>query len=328
MDPKAILLGGPAGFFIEENMVRWYLEKHPKAGPSEIGFINSILIGGCPHCGGASFRKYGKRADGIQTYQCLSPSCGKRFNPLTGTVFDSRKIPLTEWAEFLIHLFEYHSVASAALDNRNADTTGFYWLSKVFLVLKGYQDSILLDDLVFIDETYVSEKRSALITDGGGKRLRGLSRNQRCVYCATDGDSAVLIVGGVGKPSTKGALQAYLPHIQGFSHIVHDGEKAHLAIVSRTGSTETVVPSWMTKGVADESNPMETINRVHRFFKKFLSRHVGFERVALQDWANLFSFIWNGPTEAKIKAMIFISMAVRMPGLLRYRTWKKREKTE
>ena len=328
IDPEAVLLGGPAGLFIEENIVRWYIEKHPKAGPSEIGFINSIPIDRCPHCGSPRIRKCGRRKDGIQTFQCLGSGCGKRFNPLTNTIFDSRKIPLTEWAEYLIHLFEYHSVTTAALDNRNADSTGFYWLEKVFIVLRGCQDSTVLGDLVWIDETYVSEKRSKLVRKADGSRLKGLSRNQRCVYCATDGKAATLIVGGVGKPSKKGAASAYLPHVQGFSHIVHDGEKSHSPIVSATGSTETVIPTWMTKGVGDEDNPMDEINRVHRFFKKFLSRHVGFERSSLQDWANLFSFIWNGPNEPKVKAMIFISMAVRKPGLLRYRTWKSLGKSE
>ena len=328
IDPEAVLLGGPAGLFIEENIVRWYIEKHPKAGPSEIGFINSIPIDRCPHCGSPRIRKCGRRKDGIQTFQCLDPGCRKRFNPLTNTIFDSRKIPLTEWAEYLIHLFEYHSVTTAALDNRNADSTGFYWLEKVFIVLRGCQDSTVLGDLVWIDETYVSEKRSKLVRKADGSRLKGLSRNQRCVYCATDGKAATLIVGGVGKPSKKGAANAYLPHVQGFSHIVHDGEKSHSPIVSATGSTETVIPTWMTKGVGDEDNPMDEINRVHRFFKKFLSRHVGFERSSLQDWANLFSFIWNGPNEPKVKAMIFISMAVRKPGLLRYRTWKSLGKSE
>ena len=328
IDPEAVLLGGPAGFFIEENIVRWYIEKHPKAGPAEIGFVNSIPMERCPHCGCPRIRKCGRRKDGIQTYECLGPGCGKRFNPLTNTVFDSRKIPLTEWAEYLIHLFEYHSVTTAAIDNRNADTTGFYWLEKVFMVLRGHQDPIVLGDLVWIDETYVSEKRSKLILKAGGSRLKGLSRNQRCVYCATDGKAATLIVGGVGKPSKKGAANAYLPHVQGFSHIVHDGEKSHSPIVAATGSTETVIPTWMTKGVGDEDNPMDEINRVHRFFKRFLSRHVGFERSSLQDWANLFSFIWNGPNEPKVKAMIFISMAVRKPGLLRYRTWKSLRKSK
>lgn len=321
-------MGGPAGFFIEENIVRWYIEKHPKAGPSEIGFINSIPIERCPHCGSRSVRRNGKRRDGVQTYQCAGAGCGRRFNPLTGTIFDSRKIPLTEWAEFLIHLFEYHSVSSAASDNRNADDTGFFWLEKVFTVLRGHQDRIMLGDLVWIDETYVSEKRSRLATKADGRKLRGLSRNQRCVLCATDGKAASLIAGGMGKPSKRSALMAYGPHIQCFSHIVHDDEKAHSALVSSTGSTETVIPSWMTKGVADGDNPMDEINRVHRFFKKFLSRHTGYERCSLQDWANLFSFIWNGPNEPKIKAMIFISMAVRMPGLLRYRMWKKQRKTK
>ena len=328
IDPEAVFLGGPAGLFIEENIVRWYIEKHPKAGPSEIGFINSIPIEGCPRCGCPRVRRFGRRKDGIQTYECLGPGCGKRFNPLTNTVFDSRKIPLTEWAEYLIHLFEYHSVTTAAIDNRNADTTGFYWLEKVFMVLRGHQDPIVLGDLVWIDETYVSEKRSKLILKAGGSRLKGLSRNQRCVYCATDGKAATLVVGGVGKPSRKGAANGYLPHVQGFSHIVHDGEKSHSAVVSATGSTETVIPTWMTKGAKDEDNPMEPVNRVHRFFKRFLSRHVGFERRSLQDWANLFSFIWNGPNEPKVKAMIFISMAVRKPGLLRYRTWKSLRKSK
>ena len=287
-----------------------------------------IIIEKCPHCGSVRIRKCGKRKDGVQTYQCLDPSCGKRFNPLTNTVFDSRKIPLTEWAEYLIHLFEYHSVSSAASDNRNADATGFYWLEKVFIVLRGYQDSVMLGDLVWIDETYVSEKRSKLVLGKDGKKLKGLSRNQRCVYCATDGRSATLVAGGSGKPSRKGATRAYLPHIQGFSHVVHDGERAHIPTILATGSTHTVVPTWMTKGARDEDNPMEKINKVHRFFKRFLSRHIGFERSSLQDWANLFAFVWNGPSEPKIKAMVFISMAVRMPGLLRYRTWKKARKQE
>ena len=328
IDPEAVLLGGPAGLFLEENFVRWYIEKHPKAGPSEIGFINSIPIETCPHCGCPRIKRDGKRKDGIQTYECLSPGCGKGFNPLTNTIFDSRKIPLSEWGEYLIHLFEYHSAATAATDNRNAESTGLYWLEKVFIVLREYQGPIVLGDLVWIDETYVSERRSRLALTEDGKRLRGLSRNQRCVYCATDGDVAVLIVGGVGKPSRKGAAEAYLPHIQCFSHVVHDGEKAHEAVISSTGSTETVIPTRMTKGVEDEDNPMDEINRVHRFFKRFLSRHVGYDRSRLQDWANLFAFIWNGPKDPKIKAMIFVSLAVSTPGLLRYREWKSGRKAE
>ena len=323
-----MLLGGPSALFIEENMVRWFLEKHPKASPSEIAFINSIEISRCPACGSASICKNAKRRDGVQTYKCLNPLCHRRFNPLANTIFDSRKIPLSEWVEYLIHLFEYHSVTSAASDNRNDGHTGFYWLEKVFFVLRGFQDSIMLGDLVWIDETYVGVLRPDLSLRDDGKRKRGLSENQICVCTATDGKAATLIVNGKGKPSAERVLEAYGPHIQCGSHIVHDDEKAHSRLIRSTASTETVVPSWMTEGVGDDENPMEPINRVHRFFKRFLSRHTGFQRSDLQDWANLFSFIWNTPEEPKIKAMIFISMAVKVPGLLRYRDWRGGGKEE
>lgn len=74
---------------------------------------------------------------GLAIQECKT--CGRKFNPLAGTIFDSRKIPLSKWIEFLVHLFQFHSVRTTAFDNRNAVTTGLYWLSKVFLVVDGIQ---------------------------------------------------------------------------------------------------------------------------------------------------------------------------------------------
>ena len=56
---------------------------------------------------------------------------------LTNTIFDSKKIPISEWIEYLLHLFEFHPINSTAYDNRNSPTTGKYWLIKTFEVLKG-----------------------------------------------------------------------------------------------------------------------------------------------------------------------------------------------
>ena len=97
--------------------------------------VNAARADRCAHCGSADVVRDGKRGDGVQKYLCRS--CGKRFNPLTNTVFDSRKIPVSEWVEFLLHLFEFHSVKTSARDNRNAGTTGVYWLRKVFAVFGG-----------------------------------------------------------------------------------------------------------------------------------------------------------------------------------------------
>lgn len=64
------------------------------------------------------FKKSGDYENGTRRYRCLD--CGKAFSPLTGTVFDAHKIPISEWTEYMIHLFEFHFLSSSARDNRNA----------------------------------------------------------------------------------------------------------------------------------------------------------------------------------------------------------------
>lgn len=61
----------------------------------------------------------------------------------------------------------------SSLDNRNAESTGRYWLMKTFEVLKDYQKDILLGERFWIDETYLSKKPSDTSKDRCGKKLRG-----------------------------------------------------------------------------------------------------------------------------------------------------------
>ena len=78
---------------IEETTMTWYENKHPSTSSAEVKLINEIDIKQCPFCGSKSIVKFGKRNDGIQTYKCNN--CNKRFNPLTNTIFDNRKIPIS-----------------------------------------------------------------------------------------------------------------------------------------------------------------------------------------------------------------------------------------
>ena len=59
------------------------------------------------------FKKSGDYGNGTRRYRCLD--CGKAFSPLTGTVFDAHKIPISEWIEYMIHLFDFHSLSSSAI---------------------------------------------------------------------------------------------------------------------------------------------------------------------------------------------------------------------
>lgn len=59
------------------------------------------------------FKKSGDYGNGTRRYRCLD--CGKAFSPLTGTVFDAHKIPISEWIEYMIHLFKFHFLSSSAI---------------------------------------------------------------------------------------------------------------------------------------------------------------------------------------------------------------------
>ena len=60
------------------------------------------------------FKKSGDYGNGTRRYRCLD--CGKAFSPLTVTVFDAHKIPVSEWIEYMIHLFEFRSLSSSAIE--------------------------------------------------------------------------------------------------------------------------------------------------------------------------------------------------------------------
>ena len=80
-----------------------------------------------------------------------------------------------------------------------------------------------------------------------------------------------------------------------------------------------------TKGMPDGVNPMNEINTVHRYLKRFLSRNDGFDTDELQDWLNLFCFLWNeGPNDYD-RVTAFIDRAVRKRALLRYSDWADSE---
>ena len=81
-----------------------------------------------------------------------------------------------------------------------------------------------------------------------------------------------------------------------------------------------------TKGLADDENPMEPINEVHRYLAGFIGAHSGFSREELQGWLNLFCFYWNTNGNAFEKAQAFIETAVKMRRKLRYRDWKNSKK--
>lgn len=300
-----------------ETVLEWFDAKHRKAAGSEILLINSLPVDGCPFCGSARIVHDGRRKDGVQTHLCRD--CGRRFNPLTGTLFDSHKIPLSEWLEFLVHVVQLQSTICASIDNQNAYNTGRYWLRKLFAALEGFQDDIRLSGEVGVDECFLPEKPGDTVLDGDGRRLRGTSRNQYCIYCATDGRNAVLLPMGKGSPSASGVRETILPHMKEATGFHDDGDSAHKVIERQLGIPRRTFLSKETTGLDDSRNPMDDINSVHREFKRLMRAHGAYDREDIRGYCDLESFLYAHHGDKVSAVMDLLERTIRCKKVMRYR---------
>ena len=294
-----------------------YDQRHPKikdAGESEL--INSFAPTKCPYCESEDFVRIGYDSNGIRRYKC---SCGKTFKPTTGTIFDSRRIPICEWIEYCLNIFRYVSLNADSWNNRNAISTSKYWLEKLFLTLENSQNNVVLSGTVWLDETYYSLMMRESVRDESGRLLRGLSRNQICIGVATDKKHTICFVEGFGKPSQKRSYDAFKDHIAPGSTLIHDKEKTHKKLLEKLNLKRISYSSAELKGLADSENPLNTVNRIHCLLKMFLNAHSGFSRDDLQNYLNLYSFVINPPSDHLEKVEKIIKMVFENPKSLKYR---------
>lgn len=89
----------------------WYDAKHRKTSDEEVALINEVSIKSCRRCGSVDFKRNGRYSSGITRHMCND--CHRSFSAITSTIFKERKIPISEWIEYRIHLFEFHSITTS-----------------------------------------------------------------------------------------------------------------------------------------------------------------------------------------------------------------------
>ena len=241
--------------------------------------------------------------------------CGSKFSILTGTIFQDRKIPISEWIEYLLYLFEFHSISTAARDNRNAESTGRYWMIKVFAVLEGIQSDVMLEGNIYFDEMFFP------VIKHETEIVNGHFTNKICVAAAYDNHGHMyLVIERTSKPSRKTTWDALGNHIKPGSKLIHDGDNSHAVLIERLNLTEEVYTSSETKGLSDKDNPLDPINNLHSLAKRYMRAHGGYDRDNLQDWMNLIWFILSGQRNRYEKVDLFIRRAIVSPHVVKYRS--------
>ena len=153
-------------------------------------------------------------------------ACKKSFFPQTGTIFEDRKLPLSVCFDFLLQVFSCDSFASMSREERRSDATLPYWMGKLFAVLEGVQEGIMLSDRVWIDETYWP----LTAKDAVRKLLWGLSANQMCIGAGVDDSvTSIYLHEGFGKTSKAKTRATFGVRIERGSTLLHDMEDLGLS---------------------------------------------------------------------------------------------------
>lgn len=309
----------PTEVYLKKKYKEHHGAHHPILSETdESDHLNSIPVKKCHVCGSENIVKSGKKNKLIR-YKCKD--CNHTFVITTNTIFDSHKLSIEEWMEFCLNLFGYGSTTLISKNNKNSITTSNYWLNKIFLLLRDYQDDIVLRGTVFIDEKYYKKRSNTIVKDEYGYELAGLSRNQDCIFTGCDELGTVYAKrNGSGKPSQARCWDALGTHIARGSTLIHDQERAHNILVQRLGLTSIEYNAKMLTGLDDKENLLAPINDVHNQIEKFPDAHAGLNRAHLQDYLNLFVYIKNTPGEPLEKVDKLIEMGLTKPILLRYRS--------
>jgi transposase-like protein len=198
----------------------------------EVAFFNGYVRERCSICDSARIGGCGTDGNGVRRWRCHG--CGRTFTPMTGTIFQGHKLPVSDWCEFLLQTFSFESTNGMMRGNRRSETTLPYWVAKLFLVLDGIQDGVVLSGDAQIDEKYYPVARADELLNADGSRKRGLSRNKLCRAIGRDGEGrSVFVPCGRGKPSKARAWEACGSHIAEGSTLSHDKERSHAVPVDR-----------------------------------------------------------------------------------------------
>jgi transposase-like protein len=204
--------------FSDERAARDYFEAERWAG---------LVI--CPYCGSEKYYSFKARPEDKQNrYKCAAKPCRKKFNCLTGTIFEDSKIPMREWYKAMYLITSHKKGISSHQLGRDlgvCQKTAWFMLHRIREMLKDKYPQAL-DNHVEIDETYVGGKvgnkhakqRKAIADSGKDNKTAVLGMVER-------GGNVILIP----LQNTEGAtmLPIIFNNIEKSATVITDGHTAY-----------------------------------------------------------------------------------------------------
>jgi len=238
----------------------------------------------CPFCGTYnSIIKSGRTGKNVQRYKCNS--CRKTFindNSTTSHLQNSDRL----FKKFIGLMVDDVSLAVIA---RNVDIdvkTALYYRCLVFKSIEDYQNEVILDGTILIDETFIP------VTE---KKLRGLSFNQLCIITMIDLKGyCIAKVGSRATAKPQVFIDLCAMNIGEVNQFVHDGGPNQKQFMKYFEVT-------MIDGKRSESEEYSTmlIDSMYSSLKRYLFKHAGFKLKNLQHYLNFFVYRFNHTPKSK-----------------------------
>ena len=300
-------------FVIADNNAEF--SKYHAGAEEDSPLINEFCPRECPRCGSTSTESKGRSAAGAQIRRCLS--CGRSWTLSGNTLLSRHRLPLKALIRFLVNMLTWASVNEACKAAKISMKTGLYWLQKVFIALRGYQDGIELGGTVYLDDKFIDVEAS-----GKAKSPRGslmLGDNQWNVAIGKSGRARLLILQGKSKSSDRRLLKTWSGRIAKGSRLITDGDKAYGLLANKLELSWTRVKFVYRHG--EQCPELQPINTLASNVERWFQIHCGITKTAerIQDYLNLLSFTLNAKGNALRKASELMKMLMKTKAVLRFR---------
>ena len=283
----------------------------------DAALLNASAKPSCPHCGSPRTESKGRTKSGSRRLRCRD--CGKSSVPTTAGLLSYHKLPVKTLARFLVNVLTDASVNEASKVAKISMRTAVYWLNKAFLALRGYQDSLVLSGVVYLDDKFIDVEASRKVKDRNGNLYTG-SRNQWNVAIGKAGRTGILLLQGKAKSSDRRLRKTWAGRIAEGCRLVTDGDLAYHLVAEdcRAKEWRRVVFEYRH---GDQCEELKPINLLASNVESWFRLHCGMVKTAsrIQDYLNLLSFKLSCPGNALKKAEELIKMMLGSKKILRFR---------
>ncbi len=179
--------------------------------------------------------------------------------------------------------------------------TALYYRHLVFESLRYYQDMIVLDGTILIDETFIriNHKKYKLYRNDGKGIRGGISFNHLCVITMINLNGkciAKVASRGMAKPNR--FIDLCTKNMGNIALFIHDG-----ASVQKQFMRQFDVPNYDARREGEGMYNTILIDSLHSNIKRFLFKHAGYRIKFLQHYMNFFVYRYNHTPKSKYNNM-------------------------